>query len=82
MDATFSQLLLIAVIIFVAIPAPLFIVLHFITRWKEAREMSGGDETMLEDLWRMSLRIEERLESLETILDNETPKWRKNDEQR
>ena len=81
MDATFSHLLLIAVIVFVAIPAPLFIVLHFITRWKESREISGGDEQMLEDLWQMSLRMEERLESLEIILDNEIPKWRKNNEQ-
>ncbi len=67
----------IAVIIFIAIPAPLFIVLHFITKWKQSREISGGDEEMLEDLWDLSQRLEERLESLETILDSELPDWRK-----
>ena len=72
-----TQLLLIAVIIFVAIPAPLFIVLHFITKWKQSREISGGDEKMLEDLWTLAQRLEERLESLETILDSELPEWRK-----
>jgi phage shock protein B len=72
-----GELILIAVIIFVAIPAPLFIVLHFITKWKQSREISGGDEEMLEDLWRLSQRLEERLETLETILDNELPDWRK-----
>ena len=77
MDATISQLFLIAVIVFIAIPAPLFIVLHFITRWKQSREISGGDEKMLEDLWSLSQRLEERLESLEIILDNEIPDWRK-----
>ena len=82
MDTTIGHLILIAVIVFVAIPAPLFIVLHFITRWKESREISGGDEQMLEDLWQMALRMEERLESLKIILDNEIPKWRKNNEQR
>ena len=75
MDVT--QLLLIAVIIFVAIPAPLFIVLHFITKWKQSREISGGDEKMLEDLWNLAQRLEARLESLETILDSELPDWRK-----
>lgn len=72
-----SELIGIALIVFVAIPAPLFIVLHFITRWKQAREISGGDERMLEDLWALSQRLEERLESLETILDTELPDWRK-----
>lgn len=72
-----GELILIAVIIFVAIPAPLFIVLHFITKWKQSREISGGDEEMLEDLWRLSQRLEERLETLETILDSELPDWRK-----
>jgi phage shock protein B len=51
--------------------------LHFITKWKQAREISGGDEGMLEELWNLSQRMEERLESLETILDSELPEWRK-----
>ena len=72
-----AQLLTIAVIVFIAIPAPLFIVLHFITRWKQSREISGGDEQMLEDMWLLAHRLEERLESLETILDSELPDWRK-----
>ena len=67
----------IALIIFFAIPAPLFIVLHFVTKWKQSREISGGDEKMMEDMWRLSQRLEDRLESLETILDNEAPDWRK-----
>ena len=72
-----GELLTIALIVFVAIPAPLFIVLHFITKWKQSREISGGDEKMLEDMWLLAQRMEERLESLETILDSELPDWRK-----
>jgi len=67
----------IALIVFFAIPAPLFIVLHFITKWKQSREISGGDEKMMEDLWQLSMRLEDRLEALETILDSEVPEWRK-----
>jgi phage shock protein B len=74
---SFIELIAVAVIVFITIPAPLFIVLHFITKWKQAREISGGDEKMLEDLWGLSQRLEERLETLETILDNELPEWRK-----
>ena len=81
MDASIGSLILVAIIIIVVIPAPLFIILHFITKWKQSREISSGDERMLDDLWRQSQRMEERLESLEIILDNEVPEWRKKHEQ-
>ena len=72
-----DQLLTVALIVFLLIPAPLFIGLHFITKWKQSREISGGDEEMLEDMWALSQRLERRLESLETILDSELPDWRR-----
>ena len=72
-----SEFIGIALIVFIAIPAPLFIILHFITKWKQGREISGGDERMLEDLWQLSQRMEERLETLERILDSESPDWRR-----
>ena len=77
MEFALDHLLAIALIVFFVIPAPLFIVLYFITKWKQSREISGGDEKMLEDLWQLARRFEQRLESLETILDNELPHWRK-----
>jgi phage shock protein B len=72
-----GELLIILLIVFIVIPAPLYIVLHFITKWKQSREISGGDERMLEDLWVLAQRLEERLESLETILDSEPSDWRR-----
>ncbi len=77
MDFGIGELLTILLIVFIVIPAPLFIILHFITKWKQSREISGGDEKMLEDLWLLAQRLESRLESLETILDNEPSDWRK-----
>jgi hypothetical protein len=32
---------------------------------------------MLEDMWSMSQRLLQRLDSLETILDSELPDWRR-----
>jgi phage shock protein B len=71
-----SALIAIAVILFVVIPAPLFIVLHYITRWKQSREISNDDEQMLQDLWKLSQRLEERLDTLERILSDEVPELR------
>lgn len=78
MGATLGELITIAIIVFIAVPAPLFIVLHFITKWKQSRVISGEDERMLEDLWLASQHLEDRLETLEKILDSELPDWRKN----
>ena len=72
-----GELLNLLLVVFIVIPAPLYIVLHFITKWKQSREISGGDEKMLEDLWVLAQRLESRLESLETILDSESSDWRR-----
>ena len=72
-----SSLFGVALIVFLAIPAPLFIILYFMSKWKQSRELSSADEEMLEELWTLSQRLEERLEALETILDNEAPDWRR-----
>jgi len=72
-----SELATLAVILFLTIVAPLFVVLHFVTKWKQSREISGDDEQMLEDLYLLSQRMEERLATLERILDDGLPEWRK-----
>ena len=66
-----GELLTVVVVLFLAILAPLIIVFHFITKWKQTREMSGHDERMLEELWELSQRREDRIETLERILDDE-----------
>ncbi|MCH8865624.1 MAG: envelope stress response membrane protein PspB [Proteobacteria bacterium] len=66
-----------ALILFLVIPAPLFIVLHFVSKWKQSREISRDDEQMLEDLWQLSQRLGDRLETLERILDDELPDRRR-----
>lgn len=72
-----SGLASLAVILFLTIVVPLIVVLHFVTKWKQGREISGDDEKMLEDLYLMSQRMEDRLHTLERILDDQLPEWRK-----
>ena len=66
-----------AIILCLTIIVPLVVVLHFITKWKQSREFSGDDEKMLEDMYVMSQRVEERIVTFEKILDDELPNWRK-----
>jgi phage shock protein B len=66
-----------AIVLCLTVVVPLVVVLHFITKWKQSREISGDDEKMLEDMYVMSQRMEERIVTLEKILDDELPDWRK-----
>ena len=72
-----ESLLTLAVILFLTIVAPLIVIFHFITKWKQTREISGEDERMLEDLWALSQGFEERIETLERILDDEPTSHRR-----
>ncbi|MEL7022394.1 MAG: envelope stress response membrane protein PspB [Pseudomonadota bacterium] len=63
-------------IIFLTVVAPLIIVLHFVTRWKKARELTRSDESLMEEVWAIAQKLEGRIHVLETILDDEAPEWR------
>lgn len=71
-----GELATLTVILFLTIGLPLWLVLHFVTRWKQSREISSDDEQMLEELWALSQRLDDRIETLERILDDDHPTWR------
>lgn len=64
-------LLALAIVLFLTVLGPLIVIFYFITKWKQGREISGDDERMLEELWELSQRLDERIDTLERILDDE-----------
>ncbi len=52
-------------ILFLTVVLPLWIVFHYITKWKSMKGLSAEDERMLADLWDSANRIEQRIVSLE-----------------
>ena len=66
----------IAVLIF-TIVVPLWIVLHYTTKWKMAKGLTDEDERIMQDLWDSARRMETRINTLETNLDEERSGWRK-----
>ncbi len=63
-------------ILAVGVVAPIAIVMHYLTKWREMKTLSGDDERLLEDLWQTAQKLERRIDTLETILDKEAPDWR------
>ncbi|MEJ2513722.1 MAG: envelope stress response membrane protein PspB [Gammaproteobacteria bacterium] len=64
-------------VILVAFVLPLAVVLHYVTKWKSSRGLSSDEQKMLEELWQDAQKMESRINTLETILDDEVPDWRK-----
>lgn len=63
-------------VLFLTIVAPIWIIFHYLTRWRTSRSLSAEDERMLAELWDSAQRMEGRITSLEKILDAEAPGWR------
>jgi phage shock protein B len=63
-------------IIFMTVVVPLFVIMHYTTKWKATKGLSDDEHQMLEDLWKESQAMQSRVNALETILDNEVPDWR------
>jgi len=63
-------------ILMVTICFPLWIVFHYVTKMKTAKGLSAEDEKMLSEVWESTNRMEERIKTLERILDIEAPNWR------
>lgn len=63
-------------ILFMTIIAPLWIIFHFITKNREMNRLKPEDEKMMSELWESARRMDERIQTLEKILEAEAPGWR------
>ncbi len=62
--------------ILLLVVAPIWIVAHYLSRWRAARGLSREDERRMAEMWEAARRMEERVTTLERILDAEAPGWR------
>ncbi|MCP4048165.1 MAG: envelope stress response membrane protein PspB [Gammaproteobacteria bacterium] len=67
-------------ILLLTVCAPLWIIFHYITKMKTAKGLTPEDEKMLTDVWESSKKMEDRIVTLERILDIESPSWRQRHE--
>ncbi len=60
-------------ILFIGLP---WLVFHYITRWKTAATLTTDDERLMEELYDLARRLDERMCSIERIMTAENPNWR------
>lgn len=63
-------------VLFMTVVAPLWIIFHYITKWRAQRGLSAQDERLMAELWEIANRLEGRIQTLERVLDTEAPNWR------
>jgi len=60
-------------ILFIGFPWVLF---HYITKWKMAKTLTGEDENLLDELHDLARRLDDRMVTIERIVQAENPNWR------
>lgn len=76
MDGTVVALF-VPTVIFLCIVAPVWIFMHYRSKQRAQGALSEDERAELESLSMQAQRMMDRVETLEAILDSETPGWRK-----
>jgi len=60
------------VVLFLGLP---WLIFHYVTKWKQAKTLTVGDEQLLDELHDMARRLDERMCTIERIMTAENPAW-------
>ena len=61
----FPSEIIIVPILFIALP---WIILHYITKWKTAATITTDDEALLEEMYNLAKRLDERMDTVERLV--------------
>ena len=59
--------------LFIILP---WLVFHYVTKWKAQATLTTEDENLLDELHELARRLDDRMRTIERILDAENPGWR------
>ena len=59
--------------IFIGLP---WIIMHYITRWKTAATITTDDEYLLEELYNLAKRLDERMDTVERLVASDNPEFK------
>ena len=59
--------------LFIGLP---WLIFHYVTQWRRARGISIEDENLLDELHDLARRLDDRMITIERIIQAENPNWR------
>ncbi len=67
------DVVIVMITLFIGLP---WIILHYITRWKTAATITTDDEVLLEELYNLAKRLDERMDTVERLVAADNPEFR------
>ena len=59
--------------IFLGLP---WIIMHYITKWKTAATITTDDEHLVEELYNLAKRLDERMDTVERLVASDNPEFK------
>jgi len=59
--------------LFIGLP---WVILHYITKWKTAATITTDDEALLDELYQLAKRLDERMDTVERLVASDNPDFK------
>ncbi|MCP5396223.1 MAG: envelope stress response membrane protein PspB [Sphingomonadaceae bacterium] len=59
--------------IFIGLP---WLILHYITKWKTSATITPDDENLLEELYQLARRLDDRMDTVERLVASDNPDFK------
>jgi len=60
-------------LLFIGLP---WLIFHYVTKWKSQATITTEDENLLDELHELARRLDERMSTIERIVQADNPNWR------
>jgi phage shock protein B len=64
------EVILVVAMLFIGLP---WVILHYMTKWKTAATITVDDEVLLEELYNLAKRLDERMDTVERLVASDDP---------
>ena len=64
------EVILVVAMLFIGLP---WVILHYMTKWKTAATITVDDEVLLEELYNLAKRLDQRMETVERLVASDSP---------
>ncbi|MEM6907907.1 MAG: envelope stress response membrane protein PspB [Pseudomonadota bacterium] len=68
----FDDALVIVPIVMIGLP---WLILHYVTKWKTGASITSDDEVLLEELYNLAKRLDERMDTVERLVATDDPSF-------
>ena len=68
-----EEVVFLILVLLVGLP---WLVLHYVTKWKTAATITSDDEVLLEELYNLAKRLDERMDTVERLVASDNPDFR------